>query len=66
MATRNDIQFTDLLRSLDMVIRSWETNNTLSSDDMLGQLEAAVDIVDGKSDLATFKAQTGLDNEVLH
>lgn len=60
-----DVQFAELLRSMDMVIASWKTDN-LTIDEMEAQLSAAADIAEGKSNLSNFKSVTGLQFELLH
>ena len=60
------IQDAELLRSLDILVDSWE-NDDLCIDDMTKHLFAVNKIADGTSDLKTFKEETGLHNrEKLH
>ena len=62
----DEIRDAELLRSLDIIIDSWE-NDDLSIDDMADQLEAATKIVDGSSSLSEFVEETNLhDREQLH
>ena len=60
-----EIKDTELLRSLDLMVDSWE-NDDLSIDDMTAQLTACNAIADGTSDLQLFKEDTNLRNEKLH
>lgn len=55
-----EVRDAEVLRSLDLVVRSWE-NDDLSIEDMTAQLEAVNKIADGSSDFSEF-----LDSTKLH
>lgn len=61
-----DVRDAEVIRSLDIVINSWE-NDDLSIEDMTAQLEAVNKIADGSSDFAGFLTDTQLHGrEVLN
>lgn len=57
MLNKTEISDVEVLRSLDLVIDSWQ-NDGLSVDDMANQIEAVNSVAEGKSTFQDFVSET--------